>query len=809
MPRFVFLLLVFCLPIVVGCEGCRPQGDAADETDEQAPVQDYTAKPAEAFPGGNGPIAGGIKPGHWLTAMQSLKSNRADARGQLRSDAVATGTNLSGQAVDATPGQSIPSVRPVVLPKGQERRIDFRLLAPVPLMADQSRVTLGSRFVSSGASVYFDAGRQPFYVMSGEEYFFVILTNRPERFAKFQVADWVRPFRDEASFQDKSANYRVVVPPTDGMLPLAETMLDWTSTAYVLWDDLSPDALTPAQATAMADWLRFGGQLIINGADAADGIAKTKLADVMPLKPTGNIQLDADAGASLLKNWSVRTDRSTDAQIALLRSQSGRIAVDGKLVAGAYEVKESANLLLARRVGRGRVVQSRFDMTSDWLSQWKSFDSFLNAAVLLRPRREYVDSVDVMSGSFTSQRYADSQLKRAVPTVNTRFHIAARDAVLRGPATAVADDSTAPVVKVSNPNVGFGDSFTRYDLVSGTSAWNDNSDAIRTAREILIDEAGIEIPESSLIAKSLAYYLILLVPVNYIVFRLLGRLEYAWLAVPLIAVGGALWVARLARLDIGFARSQTEIAVLEMHAGYPRGHLSRIVAIYNSLSSRYDVQFDRLDAAALPVQTGNDIADSSEVVFKTSFAEGPSLSGVPVASGRTQHIHAEQMIDLGGSIVRQEESIRNGTEYELFDVFVIEKDDSGDVRVASVGAIAPGGTVLPRFKRIAAAAISDELPMQSVALLRKLASSASMPSGSARLVGRIDQSLPGMTITPTSNQLSGQTLVLAHLTAAPLPVPQPDVNLVADLRRVNKLDPSKNQAIDDVEDDDVEDDETE
>ena len=61
------------------------------------------------------------------------------------------------------------------------------------MTADQSRITLGSRFVSAGASVFFDTGRQPFYVMAGEQYFFVILTNRPERFAKFQVADWVRP----------------------------------------------------------------------------------------------------------------------------------------------------------------------------------------------------------------------------------------------------------------------------------------------------------------------------------------------------------------------------------------------------------------------------------------------------------------------------------------------------------------------------------------------------------------------------------------------------------------------------------------
>ena len=791
MPRLSFLLVILCLPLVVGCEGCRPQGETPDEPEQEAPVQDFVSRPAETFPGGNGPIDGGIKPGHWLTASQAIKSNKTDSRGQLRSDAIATGTNLIGDDVETTSGQSITSVRPVVLPKGQQRRVDFRLLAPVPVSSDQSRLTIGSRFVSSGSSVFFDTGRQPFYVMASEEYFFVILTNRPERFSKFQVADWVRPFKDKGTFQKAAANYRMVIPPVDGMLPLAETMLDWTGTAVVLWDDLSPDALTPGQATAMADWLRFGGQLIINGAEASDSMAKTKLADAMPLRPTGQIELDADAGATLLRNWAVKTDRSTEQQISLLRSQSGRIAVDGRLSADAEPVKDSESLLLSRRVGRGRVVQSRFDMTSDWLSSWESFNSFINAAVLLRPRREFTDSIDVMSDSFTLQRYADSQLRRATPAINSRFRITSRDAILtRVPNTApraVASSETSSAKRTFE----FLDPLTRSDAVSGISAWNDNSDTLRMAREILIDEAGIEIPKSSLIAKSLAYYLLLLVPVNYLVFRLLGRLEYAWLAVPVIAIGGALWVARLARLDIGFARSQTEFALLEMHAGYPRGHLSRMVAIYNSLSSRYEIAFNTPDAVALPVYASDEDTQSSEAVFNTSFADGPSLGGVAVASGRTQHVHAEQMLDLGGSIVRQEAgqdvAITNGTDHELYDAFVIEKDRAGQVRVAIVGSIASAGKVQLRFRNISSAPVAEDLPMQAAVLLRRLASPAAMASGTSRLVARIDGSLPGMRISPTSSQSAAQTIVLAHLQAEPLPEPMPDVNLVSDLRRVNKL----------------------
>ena len=122
---------------------------------------------------------------------------------------------------------------------------------------------------------------------------------------------------------------------------------------------------------------------------------------------------------------------------------------------------------------------------------------------------------------------------------------------------------------------------------------------------------------------------------------------------------------------------------------------------------------------------------------------------------------------------------------------MIEKDQAGQVRVAIVGSIAPAGKVQLRFRNISAAPVTEDLPMQASVLLRRLASPAAMASGTSRLVARIDGSLPGMTISPTSSQSAAQTIVLAHLQAEPLPEPMPDVNLVSDLRRVNNLESQK------------------
>jgi len=504
MPRVSFLLALLCLPFVVGCEGCRRDSESSED-EEQAPIEDFTARPAQAFPGDVNVAAGGIKPGHWTTATQALKSNKVDARGELLSRASATGSNFQSGVKETSAG-ALPNMRPIVLPKGQLRRFDYRILPPLPKSGDQKRAYLSSRFVSKGRTVYFDTGAQPFNVLAGEEFFFVILTNRPERFAKFQVSDWVRPYRDSTiEFQDESANYRIVFPSTKDLLPLSETMLDWTSTAVVLWDDLSPDALTPQQQTALADWVRFGGQLIVNGATASDSIAKTNLSSLLPLRPTGNIELDPDSATQLLQNWAVETDESTDKQIAILRGQSGRVAVDGKAADDTVALEGSGNLVLIRRVGYGRVVQPRFDVRTDWLSAWKSYDSFVNAALLGRPRRQFVDSEEANDFSLVQQTYPDWQTSVSDPAMNSKFRIAARDAILRTNLPTSDVPISAALSRV--------DPLVAVDSTTGIGAWTDDSDAIRLAEQVLRTESGIEIPKSSLVIKSLGYYLLILVPV--------------------------------------------------------------------------------------------------------------------------------------------------------------------------------------------------------------------------------------------------------------------------------------------------------
>ena len=51
--------------------------------------------------------------------------------------------------------------------------------------------------------------------------------------------------------------------------------------------------------------------------------------------------------------------------------------------------------------------------------------------------------------------------------------------------------------------------------------------------------AGISIPSRKFVVYVLSVCLVVLVPINWLVFRLMGRVEWAWVAAPIIAIVGA------------------------------------------------------------------------------------------------------------------------------------------------------------------------------------------------------------------------------------------------------------------------------
>ncbi len=557
MQKFWTRWLLGAVLLIVGCDGCR-RPDSEKDADEKVPVQDFTSLPPDIFPADDQATRGSVKPGHWTSASYELKSNKADSRGQLTSRFQMIGDT----AADSFDASQLPSLRPIVLPKGQKRRFDYRLLVPVPFSDETSQIRLSNRYTSAGQGTYYEAPPQSFELMAPEEYYFVVLTSRPQRYTRLRKANWAESSRSSMGFVGRGGNYRIMIPPAGGVMPLSETMLDWTSTAVVWWDNLSPDALTPSQQLALADWVNFGGTLVVNGPDAAESINQSSFAKILALRPTSNIELDPSAGKTLLQSWAVETDRSTDKQIATLGGAAARVAVDGRNAVDATEVEGSGNLILTRRQGLGRVVQARFDLMEDWLSSWSSYDSFINGVILGRPRRAFRNSADPLLSDSASKLYPDLGSRAVGADLNTRLRITSRDAIL--PIATANDSQNKNRSESKAKGMRSFDRLAFGSTQAGIGGWNDQSDVLDLCTDVVANESAIEVPEMSLVMKSLGLYLLVLVPLNYIVFRLMGRLEYAWLAVPVIAIGGTIAISRAVRLDIGFARSQTELSLLEM-----------------------------------------------------------------------------------------------------------------------------------------------------------------------------------------------------------------------------------------------------
>jgi hypothetical protein len=190
---------------------------------------------------------------------------------------------------------------------------------------------------------------------------------------------------------------------------------------------------------------------------------------------------------------------------------------------------------------------------------------------------------------------------------------------------------------------------------------------------------------------------------------MIGRVEWAWLAAPLIALVGAFSVIRYAQLDIGFARSVTEIAVAELHAAYPRAHVTRYTALYSSLSTGYDVEFEDPDALVQPFGTLVDDQrwQSDRIISATLRSDrNVTLSGFQVASNKTGFVHCEQYCDLGGSMQLLGESrgarqVENKTAYSLHDVGVLWRSPEGRLEGAWVGDLAAGAVVPLEFVHLA------------------------------------------------------------------------------------------------------------
>jgi hypothetical protein len=716
-----------------------------------------------------------VKPGHWMAATAEAKTNNFDFIGTLDAE-VKPATSGKPFELDRTTFDLAIS-RPAILPKGQAKFLEF--LFYVPRQAD--RAWLATELRTSGGSLAATPGPEPLSLMKPYQYFLVVLAADTDRYRLLEALDSVRAPHEGESLQ----YYRVMAPPLKKPLALPSNPLAWTTIAYMLWDDVDPELLTAEQQQALVDWLHFGGQLIISGPKSLDQLAAANLLyPLLPATAGEPMEITDEKLRPLNDAWTLPVKTKPGRPLAASSPWSG---IGLQLTKGAEFIPGTAELVAEHRVGRGRVVVTGFRLSQRELWNWPGFDGLFNAC-LRRPPRQFSASE---FGTLTVN-WADSAKQATDPTWISQLRFSSRDLI--GADSRFKTDEPDSLFSTANrPPIEI--------PAALASAWDDFSDVSNAARQSLIEAAGIVIPESRFVVVSTLAYLFVLVPLNWLIFRAIGRVELAWVAAPVIAVGAMAVVVKVAQLDIGFARSQTEIRVLETFDNYGRAHLTRYTALYTSLSTTYDVHSDNPTTLVLPFPAAHDftpLAGQTPTTVTYSSVPSVSLRDFTVASNSTGMLHSEQMIHLGGSFQYVEDTLgpalKCTTQYSIQSGIIVRQSAGGTTEVSELRGFSPSQPVDfdpiddVGLKKICERVfgnvpdVGENIRFNLTPLAELFARGHTLRPGEMRLIGISKAGIAGLDVDPAASQLPrGVTLVVVRLAEPPLVEPVPDKNTRGDV----------------------------
>lgn len=852
--KWLTFFLLFGMLATTGCSGCFEGAETVEERqkrlEKEETKEDFEPPKLNVLPSDDRKTRlNRVKPGHWTNVSTQMKANNFDFRGELYAYTVSQNVPVPIRDTD----YYFSSTRPIALPKGQDRWSDVLFYPPLFNQNTTATRMFACDLRPSGGGRPVLVERLATTRMHKQEYFMVALSSSADSYQFLEATDVIRPLHDLNSAEEMAPHYRLILPKVIDRVSVPENSMAWTSIAYVIWDDIDPSLLSLEQQQAMVDWLHYGGQLIISGPDSLNQLKLSFLAEYLPAEDTGSIELEADRfkeiNEAFVKEERIWEQGDWNNYRYEIELPGGALrGVDLKLHSDAQYVPKTGDLVAERHVGRGRIAVTAFQLRAPDVSRnWKNFDTFFNAVLLRRPARDFKDSngtAEIVTmwadrEAFNDPRRVTSLRFMSRDLGNNLSIYQQRDAKLLATLNPTVVDleeddiedtrrqreyelqeerDLRNAMQVSDSNNRY--SGFSYDDQSGMAGWNDKSGISAAARECLRDAAGISIPNGNFVLRVTAGYLLVLVPLNWFVFWLIGRVEWAWIAAPIIAIFGALFVIKLAELDIGFARSRTEIAFMEVQPNYHRAHLTRYTSLYTSLSTSYDMTFTESTAVALPFGRSQDAQSNQSRRFNSGFSEvhyhqeggDIQLSGLQVASNSSTMVHSEYFMSSSSQPVFQwklneegKDQLTYGSTQTLHDVGIIRRNvETSKIEVAWLGDLEPNSQQVVQFTKpfdewqlfqewldspvLSLDRTTGEVNLRH--LLNTVKDARHLGPGETRLIGWTDEDMPGLTISPASSQRTIRTMVLGHLSYAEFPTPQADLNT----RRVGGQEPAQMQA---------------
>ena len=455
-----------------------------------------------------------------------------------------------------------------------------------------------------------------------------------------------------------------------------------------VWDDASPSGFDLDQQHALVDWLHWGGQIIMSGPDTLDTLKGSFLEPYLPAVAAGTREISA-ADLAEINAFSGKPIR----KLSPVKPWSG---VKFEKHPQAEFVPNSGELLVERRVGRGRIVVSAFRLCDRDFTTWPGVDEFFNAYLLRHAPRKFVEGDEDATMSARAGRTARS----------TRIATPRRSPICAiSPATTASSwPNTRPICRNRSespryrsgrlwPGYRIATAATSADLTNiatvrgpGMAAWNDFSPAAGAAREALAQrradrssQADVRRHRAGAVSGVPRAVQLVLLPRAGPRGMGLGR-----------RAGHRHRLHRRGHQTGAVGYRLRPLADRNRRAGNPTRLRPRPSdALQRALhfaghALRFHLRRRRRGRAAVPhgARSRNRSRWSparSGGTCATCMAKKPCSQGVPVSSNSTTLMHSEEVFELGGKLSLKRNAyggyqLDNQTKLKLQGVGLIEKD---------------------------------------------------------------------------------------------------------------------------------------
>ncbi|MCY3005223.1 MAG: hypothetical protein NTV29_04520 [Planctomycetota bacterium] len=796
--------LLSLLVLIAGCRGCTSDANSDKLTDQEKQKRKLrlVADELRTLPFSKEIVGNSVKSGHWYQTRQKLKANQNDeslTASLYEVDRNDLPTSLWPQ------GLALQFERDVSVAKGQEKTIEMKVLqtdVPFPEQTAgtfplNNQLSIFTRYAQRGLGSPLLDERFLLKLLKEYQYDMLVLSRDVSRQVFWRGLDCVVWPQYEPDMKFKVMPHRIIDISEEEMTDaIPSQLLTMTSVSHMVLNDVSLNILPQDQQDAILDWLHFGGTIIINGPDAIAGVETSFLKPYAPIQNTSSGELSPEQLLMLndRDSWCLRY-HGTDQAVPLRPNKPIPILL-GQVESPSAWIENLEGLVAERLVGQGRIVMTCFPMNDSAFVNWPSYSALIHNAVLRKPARDVkIDSdlenprklvyqVDVFEkdGSGSKERRSAQEFERS-SNFNTRLRLWARDLDLttskRGP------DAFKPMEEVAGAKS------------SSFGAWNANALVGKAADGYLKKLSGITVPNLNTILKWLLAYLIVLVPLNWLFFRLIRRLELAWIAAPLIAIAGVFVIAKAVQLDVGFSRSETSVALVEMHNNHPRAVLSSFHALYSSLTTNYQIVYPEGQGVVSPMPQHRQrsvTARGKLLSYRIADSKGAGFQAFPVLSNTTGLVQSEEVIALGGAVAWTIDpsgsayQVSNGSDHALRDVILLGFTSTGELKRADIGTInagdaAEGQTQSPpgstAFSWTTTETDPDRMKLQ--ALVEEILANYPLQREEWIALGWTDAELSKLQIAPMTPQRRSNTLLLMHAQTGSLGSIEHDLRLIPPL----------------------------